>query len=173
MNLHIKTALVLLTTLIIGFVLGALTVPYFAMHRVRHFAGLRQPRGFVAFFEKIIQPTEAQKDTVHAILTKHFEKFNNLADEHRDTLVQLHKDLIKDLSSILSDEQKQRLADMPGAAPFPFKPFPGGFPGPGPDPGRGPGFGRGPMPDHGPDPGAEHGPGPRPGTRPEMPAEEH
>jgi hypothetical protein len=161
MKLHVKTALILLTTLVIGFVIGALTVPYFAMHRMRHFAGLRRPQGFVAFYEKVIQPTEAQKDTVHAILTRHFDKFNELADKHRETLMQLHEDLINDLNSVLSKEQKQRLQNMPETGPFPFKAFPGLFPGPGP------GFGRGPGPEQGPAPGADHGPG----HGPEMPAE--
>jgi hypothetical protein len=132
MNLHIKTALVLLTTLIIGFVLGALTVPYFAMNRMRHFAGMRRPQGFVAFYEKIIQPTDAQKDTVHAILTKHFDKFRNLANEHRDTLIKLHEELMDDLNPVLTDEQKQRVLRMPEAAPFPFTPFRAPFPGRGP-----------------------------------------
>jgi hypothetical protein len=130
MNLHFKTAAIILVTLIIGFVLGAITVPFLAGLRMRHFAGLRQPQGFVAFYENVIQPTEAQRDTVHAILLAHFDKIIQLAEDHREKLSELQQNLFDDLKSVLNKEQIKKLEKSPMRPGLLNRPFQGTIFGP-------------------------------------------
>ena len=111
MKLHFKTTAIILITLFLGIILGALSVPYLATSRIRRLAGLRQPQGFIQFYEDMIQPTEVQRDTVHVILLAHFDKIVGMAQEHREKLVKLYENLYHDLKPVLTQEQIERLED--------------------------------------------------------------
>ena len=114
-----KTILIILITLIIGMIIGALVTGAFARHRVRRFMSMREPGHLSARIERIIGPDESQREAVREILRKHSEQFLEIHSEFEGEMLALRDSLKKDLEPILTDEQKARLERGP-RHPGPF-----------------------------------------------------
>jgi hypothetical protein len=106
MNLHVKTSIILIVTLLIGMVLGALLGGAFLRSRVKHrVERMRTPQGLAERMEKIIQPDDTNREAVREVLRKHAARFS----EYHEGFAALADSLHKDLDPILTDEQKQRM----------------------------------------------------------------
>ncbi len=140
MTIQVKSTLIILATFLLGIVIGFLGDRWMRRPPPFNAQQMRKPEGFIQFNEKMIQPTAAQKDTVHAILAKYFKKFNAANDLHRQQLTALIDSMHAELSPILTKEQRERfLHRRPGLPPRGFGNGPGFFPPGGPDGPRGPG----------------------------------
>lgn len=129
MNVWVKSTIVLLLTLLIGFGLGWYSGGVYHKHkRDSHFAEMRnrRPRGgrfsMPNRIGELVQPTDAQKDTLEAIIKKYHEKF--IAKSFGDfEFVRTNIDsMILELKPVLNEEQLQRLEDRrhflgPGRGP--------------------------------------------------------
>jgi len=121
MNIHIKSALILLSTLLLGIIIGALGMNLFRNQREIDFQRFREQRGFMHLHEGILQPTsETQRDSIHKILSKNLPKFRELTLKHRQEISVLIDSMQKQLAPILTKEQLERLNErrfMKGGRP--------------------------------------------------------
>jgi uncharacterized membrane-anchored protein YhcB (DUF1043 family) len=105
MNIKVKTALILIGTLVIGIVLGAMLNRAFMQMRIKGFLAMRTHKGFVERLEEIIQPSASQKKEVTAILDKYALQFDTLHEEFKGRMAS-HLDSFKtDLTPVLTPEQ--------------------------------------------------------------------
>jgi hypothetical protein len=109
MNVKLKSIIVIVSTLLIGMVLGSVITAAFVKNRAfDRIAEMRNERGFVKRIERLIQPDEDQKEKVREILVEHFDKMHLLGEEMRITFKTMNDSLIKDLEPILHPEQIER-----------------------------------------------------------------
>lgn len=162
MKIETRTAVILLTTLLLGVLLGAVAGGAVASVRREHIEGMRRPGGFVEHMEEVIRPRDAaQRAAIRPVIE---------ATAARNQLIirAAHQQLRAELDSMrarlapgLDANQRMRLdnfARMPPPFGGPPPPPGGGRPGDRPPPGRG-SPGEGPPPRDGPPPG--EGPPPR------------
>ncbi|MFH1943549.1 MAG: hypothetical protein ABIL68_15710 [bacterium] len=122
MKIQYKTALILILTLLVGMVLGALI--HGAVMRDRfeqRIFRMRTDEGFSQRMEGIIEPDDSQKKAMREIVRKHFRRMS----EHQKEFRSMMDSLKVELDSILTDEQKKRLEQrlgLPGGRP-PGPPF--------------------------------------------------
>ena len=110
MSIHVKSSLIILTTLLIGIIIGALGMNLFRNQRDIDFDRFRGRQAFMHLHEDIIQPTsEAQRDSIHKILSQSLPKFRELTLKHRQEISVLIDSMQKQLEPILTKEQLERL----------------------------------------------------------------
>ena len=109
MKTHTKSILVIVASLLIGMLIGALGHGAFRGHQFRRMVRLRTQGGFVSRIEAVIQPEPAQQEAVRGILSTHARQ----VDEARSQFfAELHAEtdsMKARLAPILTDEQKARL----------------------------------------------------------------
>jgi len=149
MKIETKTYVIIVLTLVIGMIIGALITGAVVHHRVRRFMNLGHPEHLAVRIEELIGPDESQREMVHKILMKHSERFLSVHSQFESEMLALRDSLKKDLDPILTEEQKKRLKRQPK----PPRPFREGKPGPW----------RGREPGWPPPPDEERRPGPPPG----------
>ncbi len=107
-----RSILVILLTLVIGFILGMLTsaqIRYHSLNPVRmYFSEERFREGFY----HTIQPNEQQKAKIDVILDKYAKINSDLRSNFRKELDASMKDFRKELDSNLTKDQLARLKDM-------------------------------------------------------------
>jgi AraC-like DNA-binding protein len=107
-----KSILVVLVTLIIGFVLGMLTSAQIRYHRLKPVRVFFSEERFRDGFYKTIQPDEQQKEKIDLVLNK-FAKINSeLQNNFRKELDTNMKEFRKELDLNLTKEQLARLKEM-------------------------------------------------------------
>ncbi len=146
MKLEVKSTLLLLGTLLLGVMLGMVGQGMLQRERAAQVGELRRPPGFVAHMSQMIDPTDAQRDTVTAILEATAVENQRVIDEAQRTLRASLNAMRTRLAPVLTEAQRNRLASME-RLPDPFRPLPRGA-------GRPDG---GPPPPGGPPPGGPDG----------------
>jgi len=110
MSLKCKTTLIIVITLIIGILIGTfLVAPPIARQRIRKIAKMRHREGFIRGLEQLIEPTDAQQDSIRIILVRYGERFEGVFERQRKEIIALMDSLRQQLDPILTDEQKARL----------------------------------------------------------------
>ena len=110
MSARTKSILLLLATLLIGMVLGALVNARLAEQRLERIAFLRSSHGFVRFWEEAVEPQdEAQREAIEAVLQ---QSARRLAEHMRTSQGEM-QDIIDStktqLDVLLTPEQRARL----------------------------------------------------------------
>ena len=112
MKAKVKSYLILIVTFAMGIILGiVLSNTLMRSHYRGKVDRLRTPDGFIAMYERIIQPEETQRDTLHVILRNHFEKMRVQGETSFQLFHMLEDSLYKALEPVLSEEQNQRLLE--------------------------------------------------------------
>ena len=111
MNLKVKSSIIIVSTFILGMVVGIILMRsvFPPPKMIDRIAEGRTPKGFMDRFERIIDPTESQREEIEKILQRHFERMHNQSVKFRDHFKQMNDSLRIELNPILSDEQKERL----------------------------------------------------------------
>jgi hypothetical protein len=111
MNLKVKSSLIIVCTFILGMVVGMIFIRAFfpPPKMIDRIAEGRTPRGFIDRFERVINPTDSQKEEIGKILRQHFEKMHKKSEKFRDHFKQMNDSLRIELNPILTDDQKERL----------------------------------------------------------------
>jgi len=112
MNMRVKTTIVIIITLIFGIVLGAMLNRAFMHQRIRRAFDTVDPNRFTMILERAIDPTAEQKKQINEILQKHAKDVAELRKNLRDGMQSSIQSLQKDLDSVLTPEQKERLEKM-------------------------------------------------------------
>jgi len=111
MNLKVKSSVIIVGTFTLGMVVGMIFIRSFfpPPKMIDRIAEGRTPRGFMDRFERVINPTESQREEIGKILQQHFKRMHNQSEKFRNRFIQLNDSLRFELDPILSDEQKERL----------------------------------------------------------------
>ena len=107
-----KSIIVIVLTLVIGFVLGMLTSAQMRYHRLKPVRMYFSEERFREGFYNAIQPDEQQKAKIDLILDKYAKINTELQSNFRKELDTSMKDFRKELDLNLTKEQIARLKDM-------------------------------------------------------------
>ena len=112
MNMRVKTTIVIIITLIFGIVLGAMLNRTFMHQRIKRAFDAVNPNRFTMILERAIDPTAEQKKQIREILQKHAKNVAELRNNLTDGMQTSMQSLQKELESVLTPEQKERLEKM-------------------------------------------------------------
>lgn len=107
-----KPVLLVIGTLIIGFVLGMLTSAQIRLHKLSPVKVFFSEERFREGFYKVIQPDEFQKAKIDLILDKYAKINSKLQDNFRKEMYLNMTEFRKEVDSNLTKEQLLRLKDM-------------------------------------------------------------
>jgi AraC-like DNA-binding protein len=107
-----RSILLVLVTLIIGFVLGMLTSAQIRYHRLKPVRVFFSEQRFRDGFYQAIQPDEQQKAKIELVLNKYAKINSQLQSNFRKELDASMKEFRKELDLNLTKEQIARLKDL-------------------------------------------------------------
>lgn len=107
-----KSIIVILLTLVIGFILGMLTSAQIRYHRLKPVRVYFSEERFRDGFYKAIQPDQQQKAKIDLILDKYAKINSDLQNNFRKDLDASMKDFRKELDQNLTKDQLGRLKAM-------------------------------------------------------------
>lgn len=110
MNARTKSTLLLLATLLIGMLLGALVHARMVDHRIERLAMLRSQRGFARFIEQTVEPRDAeQREAVRQILDGAAVRMGRHMADSRREMAGILDSTRQELREVLTEEQLARL----------------------------------------------------------------
>lgn len=109
MNTRVKIALIIIVTLAIGIVLGAMLNRALMRYRIHKAFADRNPLGMVSLIERNIRPTPDQREQIREILEKHRKKTAEMREKYMMEMQAELESLEAELDPILTPEQKERL----------------------------------------------------------------
>ncbi|MBU1706986.1 hypothetical protein KKB28_03625 [bacterium] len=110
MNLQVKPALIIIGTLLIGIVLGALMSGTLADRRHRKIGEMMRPNMFSERLIEVIEPLEPdQREAITAIVEETATRVQNLTRETRFEMHAVMDSMFSELRPLLTDEQSLRL----------------------------------------------------------------
>ena len=112
MNMKVKTTIVIIITLIFGIVLGAMINRTFTHRRIRRAFDAVNPGRFTMILERAINPTEEQTKQIREILQNHAKQIEKMRKEAMEGMETSLQSLKKELDSVLTPEQKDRLENL-------------------------------------------------------------
>lgn len=107
-----KSILILLITLVVGFVLGMLTSAQIRFQRLRPVRMYFSEERFREGFYNMIQPDEKQKAEIDKILSKYAKLNSEVQNNFRKELETNMKEFRKEIDSKLTKEQLARIKEM-------------------------------------------------------------
>jgi hypothetical protein len=107
-----KPIIIIIITLVIGFVLGMLTSAQIRYHRLKPVRVFFSEERFRNGFYEVIQPDEKQKATIDQLLSKYAVVNSDIQNDFRKMLDSTMKDFWKELEPSLTKEQLARLKVM-------------------------------------------------------------
>jgi hypothetical protein len=107
-----KPIIIIVITLIIGFVLGMLTSAQIRYHRLKPVRVFFSEERFRNGFYEVIQPDEKQKEAIDQLLSKYAVVNSEIQSDFRKKLDSTMKDFWKELEPGLTKEQLSRLKEM-------------------------------------------------------------
>ncbi len=107
-----KPVIIIVITLIIGFILGILTSAQIRYNRLKPVRMFFSEERFRNGFYEVIKPDEKQKETIDNLLTKYGKVNGDLQNDIRRKLDSTMKEFWKELEPNLTSEQLARLKDM-------------------------------------------------------------
>jgi hypothetical protein len=107
-----RTIIVIIVTLLIGFVLGMLTSAQIRNQKLRPVRMYFSADRFREGFYKVIQPDEKQKAEIESVLDKYGKLNSDLQNNFRKELDANMKEFRKEIDSKLTKDQLARLREM-------------------------------------------------------------
>lgn len=107
-----KPIIIIVITLIIGFVLGMLTSAQIRYHRLKPVRVFFSEERFRKGFYEVIQPDEKQKETIDQLLSKYAAVNSEIQSDFRKKMDTTLKEFWKELEPSLTKEQLARIKDM-------------------------------------------------------------
>ncbi len=110
MKARTKSALLLVATLVVGLLVGAVTTGSIVNHRLDELKAMRSRGGFTGMLERVIEPTdEAQRAQIRAVLEGSEARFSEALRECRGFHIAARDSMRADLASVLTPAQQTRL----------------------------------------------------------------
>ena len=118
MNIKLKTSLVIVFTLIVGIVIGALANRALLQNRVQRVFSMRSPNAFVQSYLETIKPDAGQEEQIQEILERNGQRISEIRSKSREDLESSMVAMMSELESVLIPEQIKRLEEKtPGGRP--------------------------------------------------------
>lgn len=111
MKTQAKTWLIVSGVFLLGLVIGILGSHLFFRYQVGRIVAHRSPQRIFQFVERIVAPTPDQRPKLEKILLRHGQLLFKQMRENQEQQAERFSALKKDLSTILTSEQMQRLED--------------------------------------------------------------
>lgn len=108
MTTKTKSTFILLGVLAIGVAIGALANGTLQQQRKHRFERMPPHERFFSFMERVIEPSEEQRDDFQRIIKTRSEQLRELHETHQTGVIAIYDSLRADLQNILTDEQKKR-----------------------------------------------------------------
>lgn len=116
MNVKLKMTFVIIATLALGIIIGAMLNRALVEKRIRNILSKRAPDVFVPFIEESINPDPTQSEEIRKILKKHAKRIDEIHTNSRIELQSAFESLREELDPLLTPEQKKRLeGGLPGS----------------------------------------------------------
>jgi len=112
MNTKIKSGILLLTILLIGFVIGFLTSNQVKESRIRELRTFGSAEGFKYMMEHMLELDDKQKDAIKPVVDNYAKKNFELMKNFRGEFSVLMKEFHKELTPHLTPEQIKRLNEF-------------------------------------------------------------
>lgn len=111
-NVRTKAVFVLLGTLLLGILLGALGTGFFVRHRLHHLHQLRTPSGFTQEMMQAIEPTGSeQRDALRDALQSHVHQMKEIRERYRKKLRTEVDSMHATAEDLLTPQQQQRMRE--------------------------------------------------------------
>jgi Spy/CpxP family protein refolding chaperone len=107
-----KTSFILLGTLVIGFIIGAIFSGIIRQQKIHQISEMHEHERFIKGMEKIIQPSEEQKEKIDKILKKRSQKITEIRKKYQEEIATIFDSLHQDMAEVLTDQQKERLENQ-------------------------------------------------------------
>ena len=107
-----KALIIIIVTLVIGFVLGMLTSAQIRYHRLKPVKIYFSEQRFREGFYKTIMPDEDQKAKIDLVLSKYGKVNSEIQNDFRKKLDTMMKDFWTEMGPLLTKEQLTRLKEM-------------------------------------------------------------
>ena len=121
MNVKIKTALIIIVTLVIGIVMGAMINRALVQKRIRRAFTIRNPRVFVQSYLETIKPGSGQHKSIMDILSKYEKKVSEIRENFNEEVQSSYELMLSELEPVLTPQQMKRIEDpLPGKPPHFF-----------------------------------------------------
>ncbi len=112
MTARTKSALMLVSTLLIGMLLGSLLTGALQSRRLQNVAQLRSARGLSFLLEEVIRPeTDEQREAIRSVLEDAAPMLAEEMNSSRQRMQALMDSVRAELDPLLTDEQRARLDD--------------------------------------------------------------
>jgi|TARA_B110000263_G_scaffold238362_1_gene239503 hypothetical protein len=112
MQNKLKSIAVIISTLIVGIVIGLLSARHLIHHRMDKLAQMRHSEGFITVIENIIEPTDIQTDKVKAVLQNIHLEISDLRQKRNEELKVIIYSMKSELGLILTNDQMELLNEM-------------------------------------------------------------
>lgn len=106
-----KSGLVILGTLLIGILIGALGSGALRQTRRHRFHAMPPDMRFLHFVKRVVQPTPEQEKAFDAIIQRRSRQIAEINEQHETQILAIFDSLRTELSSLLTDEQRVRLEE--------------------------------------------------------------
>src|SRR3990172_278615 len=106
-----KTLFITFGTLLIGIIIGFLLSGTLRQERENKFTRMRPNERFRRAMERIIRPTDEQRELIQKTLKRRFDQIAAIREQHEDEIFTLYDSLRLDMDAIRTTEQKQRLEE--------------------------------------------------------------
>lgn len=111
-NTRTKTFLILVGTLVLGMVLGALLTGLVVRHRLGHLDHLRTPTGFTQEMMQSIEPTgPEQKKALREAVSSHARRMKTIREHYRKKLHTEVDSMHRAAEGLLTPQQERRLRE--------------------------------------------------------------
>ncbi|HVN58792.1 MAG TPA: hypothetical protein VMT63_10870 [Bacteroidales bacterium] len=107
-----KPVIIVVVTLIIGFILGMLVSAHIRYNRLKPVRVFFSEQRFHEGFFNVIQPDEKQKETIEKILAKYGAENSSIQNDFRKKMDSSMKEFWKEIEPVLTKDQLSRLKDM-------------------------------------------------------------
>jgi hypothetical protein len=107
-----KPIVIIVITLVIGFVLGMLTSAQIRYHRLKPVRVFFSEERFRNGFYEVIQPDDKQKETIDQLLSKYASVNSEIQSDFRKKMDTTLKEFWKELEPSLTKEQLARIKEM-------------------------------------------------------------
>ncbi|MCG8604094.1 hypothetical protein MJD09_03725 [bacterium] len=109
MTTKTKTSLILLGTLVMGVVVGALASGLLRDQRQQDIQRMAPHHRFMSFMRDVIRPSGEQRQAIDSILDSRSRQLSALNEKHENEVFAVFDSMRTELAAILTDEQRARL----------------------------------------------------------------
>lgn len=109
MHVKVKINLIIIITLIIGILIGAMINRAVTQHRIKNAISLMQPGFLPNIYRDLLQPDEEQARKIQQILERHADKIFQIRRDYQDDMTTANESLWAELQPILTPEQETRI----------------------------------------------------------------